>query len=77
MTDVYRWWCHTGAEITLPTDAPPTMYDGLNHAVAVWEGGAMGQMLTRCGGRACPYPGLREVPGRGPVDCPECLEREA
>lgn len=72
-----RWLCHTGQEIALSADVPLTMYNGLNHDIAVWEGGTVGQMLTRCGLRACPYPRLREVPGRGPVDCPGCLDAGA
>ena len=72
----YRWRCHTGELVIRPADMALTMYNGLNHRISVWEGGALGQMLTACGRRACPYPGVREVPGRGPVDCPDCLNSE-
>lgn len=70
---VRRWYDYQGQIVELADDVPLTMYNGLNHQISVWDGGALGQMLTRCGKRACPYPKLREVPGRGPVDCPECL----
>ena len=74
---VRRWWDFQGNVVELAADVPPTMYDGLNHQIAIYEGGAMGQMFTACGKRACPFPKLREVPGRGPVDCGECIVVEA
>lgn len=75
------WYCHTGKRIELAPDVPLTMYNGVNHRIVEWDGDALGQMLTGCGERACPvtlggvHAGyrLREVPGRGPVDCPECI----
>lgn len=68
-----HYYCHTGDRITIPAGVPLTMYDGLNHAVSTWEDNAPAQMLTKCGRRSCPYSGVREVPARGAVDCPECL----
>lgn len=68
-----RWYDYAGSLVELADSTPLTMYDGLNHRIRVWEGGQVGQMLTGCGKRACPGP-TRQVPGRGPVDCPECLE---
>jgi hypothetical protein len=70
-----RWYDFRGDIVELDADVPLTMYDGLNHEIVVWEGDVLAQMVTKCGKRACPTPssGLREVPGRGPVDCPDCL----
>lgn len=73
MTDIWRWFDHRGGIIETPaTEPPPTVYgpyDQLNH----WMFGdpsavATFQALTLCGKRAL------EVPGRGAVDCPECIE---
>lgn len=72
-----RWYDYQGNIVELAADVPLTMYNGLNHEIDPPGGGVLGsQMLTRCGVRACPTPrsGLREVPGRGPVDCPRCLD---
>lgn len=71
--DVYRWFDHRGNVIEAPaTPGRPTAYgtyDQLNH----WMFGqpsstARFQAMTLCGKRA------HEVPGRGDVDCPECIE---
>lgn len=70
-----RWYDYQGGLVELADDVPLTMYDGLNHRIRMWEGEHVGQMLTGCGKRACP--GLtRQVPGRGDVDCPECMEAD-
>lgn len=59
--------------LVILTGGESTMYDGLNHAL--WRATEPpSQMITLCGKRACPVRRLREVPGRGPVDCPECIE---
>jgi len=70
-----QWYDYQGNTVTLTDDAPLTMYDGLNHQIIEWPDDTVAQMVTKCGKRACPTPrsGLREVPGRGFVDCPACL----
>jgi hypothetical protein len=70
---VYRWFDHKGGIIEAPaTEGRPTCWrdDGWQ---AHWMFGspsssASFQAMTLCGRRAL------EVPGRGEVDCPECLE---
>lgn len=70
---MWRWFDHTGGIIETPvTDRPPTCfgtYDRLNH----WMFGEPSEQLrhqamTLCGKQA------HEIPGRGGVDCPECIE---
>lgn len=73
MADVYRWFDHKGGIIEAPaTEGRPTCWrdDGRQ---AHWMFGkptehASFQAMTLCGKRAF------EVPGRGAVDCPECIE---
>lgn len=65
-----RWLTWDGQIMTAPTGAPLTAfgtYDRLNHALDSDGYGALTQAVTYCGKRA------HEIPGRGPVDCPECL----
>jgi hypothetical protein len=66
-----RWFCHTGAIISVPDATPLTTFrpdDGLTHRLM---GDGLGmfvtQAVTRCGRRGC-----FEIPGRGPVTCQEC-----
>lgn len=72
--DMWRWFDHKGGVIEAPATPGqrPTCfgpYDRLNHwmfgkpSSAAWF-----QAMTLCGKRA------HEVPGRGEVDCPECIE---
>lgn len=69
-----RWYDFKGGIVELAEDVQLTMYNGLNHALLPPSDGAPGsQMLTKCGKRACPG-ATREVPGRGPVDCADCLD---
>jgi hypothetical protein len=87
MTVARRWFDYRGGVFERPATDPLTCWDAIDqHTHALWPDGLgpLAQALTRCGKRACPVgvPGsrrrserpLREVPGRGPVDCPDCLE---
>lgn len=69
----YRWFDHNGNVVSAPaTDTRPTAYrwdDQRTH----WMFGEPSevprfQALTLCGKRAL------EVPGRGEVDCSECID---
>jgi hypothetical protein len=70
---VFRWFDHNGNVISAPAaEGRPTAYrwdDQRTHAMlgTPSETPVM-QALTLCGKRAL------EVPGRGEVDCPECIE---
>lgn len=73
-----RWYDYKGGIFEVPADTPLTTFgklDRLTHALWTDGHGALVQALTGCGRRGCP-PSLHEVPGRGPVDCPECLDPE-
>jgi len=65
------WLDHTGGKLfgPAPADNPTGFgeYDRLNHRIMQPRPGQLIQALSWCGKR------VHEVPGRGPVDCPECL----
>jgi hypothetical protein len=66
------WLDHTGGKLLGPAPADnPTgfgEYDRLNHRIMQPQRGQLIQAVSWCGHR------VHEVPGRGPVDCPGCLE---
>jgi len=72
--DVWRWFDHNGDVIAAPATAAEraTAYrwdDRRTHWVfGAPSAVAQAQAITLCGKRAL------EVPGRGDVDCPECIE---
>jgi hypothetical protein len=73
-----RWLDYKGAVVEVSDDVPLTAwnwFDQRTHAIFGGEPGSIAryQLLTRCGKRGCPA-ARNEIPGRGPVDCPECLE---
>jgi hypothetical protein len=73
MTDVWRWYDHKGGIIEAPaTEGRPTAYrwdDQCTHWMFGQPTSAPSfQALTLCGKRAL------EVPGRGEVNCTECIE---
>jgi hypothetical protein len=75
MSSVFRWFDHKGGviEATAPADGSrPTAWRWddcrTHHMFGTPSSVPSFQALTSCGKRAL------EVPGRGPVDCPECLE---
>ncbi len=74
-TEVLRWFDHQGniIEASAPPDgARPTAYRGDDQRTHYMFGRAtstpMFQAMTLCGKRAL------EVPGRGEVNCTECIE---
>lgn len=73
MSEQTRWFDHNGQIVTAPYSDRPTAYrwdDQRTHRINNPPPGQTVQAVTRCGLRAL------EIPGRGEVDCPECLERE-
>lgn len=71
-----RWYDYKGETVERPADTPLTAwnwYDQRTHAIWPDGHGSLAQVLTRCGKRACPA-ARNEIPGRGEVDCPECIE---
>lgn len=67
---VTQWYDHTGQIITAPYSDQPTgfgTYDRLTHRLMKPPSSAPIQAISWCGRR------VQEVPGRGEVDCPECL----
>lgn len=67
-----RRYDHVGNIVEFP-DGTTTCWngDGYTHHLFAANQGVMMQALTWCGRRA------NEFPGRGPIDCPQCLERRA
>lgn len=65
------WMDHLGRLIgPAPVDNPTgwEKYAGQTHRIMRPQPGQLIQAVSWCGHR------VHEVPGRGPVDCPECLE---
>lgn len=67
------WYDYAGRKFTAPASARTTfgIYDRLNHYLFAADNPNMLSPQTWCGHRA------GEIPGRGPVDCPACLERDS
>jgi hypothetical protein len=73
MSDEQEWLDHEGEIVTAPQSDRPTAYrwdDQHNHWVMRPASGQLAQALTLCGKRAL------EMPGRGEVDCPDCIEAD-
>lgn len=71
-----RWFDYQGGIVQVPGDTPLTAwnwYDQRTHAIWPSGHGPLSQVLTKCGKRGCPA-SRNEIPGRGHVDCPACLE---
>lgn len=71
-----RWLDYQGQVFERPDDTPLTTwgyFDQLTHRLWPDGTGELTQAYTGCGRRGCPA-SRHEIPGRGPVDCPECLE---
>jgi hypothetical protein len=85
---VRRWFDYRGGVFERPATDEATCWDFYDQRTHAMLSDGLGdipvQALTRCGKRACPVGVsgsrrrservIRQVPGRGPVDCPECLE---
>jgi hypothetical protein len=68
-----QWLNHKGEIMTAPYSDKPTAYrwdDQRTHRISNPPSGQLVQAVTRCGKRAL------EIPGRGEVDCPECIEAD-
>lgn len=68
---VTHWYDHKGNIMTAPYSDEPTgfgKYDRLTHRLMKPQEGRIVQAVSWCGHR------VHEVPGRGEIDCPECLE---
>jgi hypothetical protein len=66
-----EWYDHVGNIMRAPVSDTPTgygKYDQLTHRLMRPQYGQVIQATSWCGHR------VHEVPGRGDVDCPECLE---
>lgn len=64
------WLDHQGGIISGPDDAEPTGWEkhaNLTHRLMRPRPGQLIQAISWCGRR------IHEVPGRGELDCPECL----
>ena len=71
MGEMTTWLDHEGNEMTAPASDEPTgfgRFDRLTHRLMRPGAGQVIQAVSRCGRR------VHEVPGRGEVDCSECLE---
>lgn len=71
-----RWLDYKGGIVERPADTPLTAWNWYDqHTHAIWPDGhgSLSQVLTLCGKRGCPA-ARNEIPGRGEVDCPECIE---
>lgn len=65
-----KWYDHEGRILEAPYSDTPTAYrwdDQRTHRISNPTMGRLTQAITHCGKRAL------EVPGRGDVDCPECI----
>ena len=68
--ETMTWFDHEGNLMTAPASDEPTgwgRYDQLTHRIVKPQPGRVVQAITKCGHRA------HEVPGKGEVNCPECL----
>lgn len=68
--ETMTWYDHEGNLMTAPASDEPTgygRYDQLTHRIVKPPIGQIVQAVTKCGHRA------HEVPGRGDINCPECL----
>jgi hypothetical protein len=68
--ETMTWYDHEGNLMSAPASDEPTgwgRFDRLTHRIRKSPPGQIVQAITKCGHRA------HEVPGRGEVNCPECL----
>jgi hypothetical protein len=71
--ETMTWFDHEGNPLTAPATTRPTgfgRFDRMTHRIMKPSPGQTVQAVSWCGRR------VHEVPGRGDVDCPECLEAE-
>lgn len=69
MSDTTSWFDHKGNLMTAPASEEPTGFglDRYTHRLMKPSAGQVIQAVSWCGRR------ILEVPGRGEVDCPECV----